>query len=85
MIKNFKDKNGSAYNILMRGKLQDTVKSSKALKNMLDYSTSIEGLTKNHPTYTSELIIKLHEAYQKKTYRDLMSLFGCISNSWLIK
>jgi hypothetical protein len=84
MIKNFVDKNNRMYNILMRGSLQDSIKSARKLKTMLDYSTSIEGLTKLHPSFTSDIIRKLHESYQKKTYIAIMDIFGCMSNSWYI-
>jgi hypothetical protein len=84
MIKNFKDRDNKIYNILMRGRLQDSVKSSLALRRLIDNSTSKEGLKKIHPSYNDELINRLYEAYQKKTYREIMSLFGIVSYTYLI-
>jgi hypothetical protein len=81
IIKNFCDKDNSIYDITMRGGYQDSIKSSRKLKQIIDSSTSFEGLKKLHPTYPSDLINKLSIAYQRKTYKQIMSIFGIISNA----
>ncbi len=82
MIKNFMDKDNKCYDILMRGRYQSNIKSSKKLKELIDNSINYEGLKKLHPSYNNELILALKNSYEKKTYREVMSLFGIISGAW---
>jgi hypothetical protein len=81
MIKNFTDKNNRVYDIILRGSFQDSIKSAKKLKEVLDKACTIESIRKVYPSITLEHATKLSESLNKKTYRDIMSIFGICSNA----
>ena len=82
MIKNFTDRDGQKYELILRGRLKDSVNSSKKLKSILDNSTSYDGLKKLHPSYSEELLKKLSESYSKKSYLQIMRDFGIVNQSY---
>jgi len=72
MIKNFTDKNGSTYNIYLRGTYTKSIRTAAQLKTVLD--RSIAAKTE-----------KLANAYKSKNYMDVMRDFGMISQAKLLK
>jgi exonuclease I len=84
MIKNFQDKNGNKYNLILRGRYSISIKSSRKLKMILDNSTSYNGLKKLHPMFSDEILNKLVTCYQNKNYMDIMREFGLLNWAQLI-
>jgi len=82
---NFTDRyTDNSYKINLRA-AYGYIKNQNQLKAVIDKSTSIDGLTRLHPTYTKVMIVNLWSKYCSMPYMDIMRQFGMISKGILIK
>ena len=80
----FTDRDGKIYEFHMYG-THSHIRSEKRLKEVIDRSTSQEGLRELHPSWTQAQIENIAEAYEKSSYHRIMQLFGMRFKSRLLK